>query len=293
VVADWEAAEDVREEALAEKLPEERGRLSRETATAVIKLDAGGATKSAVANVVSKTMIDSEKYVLDPILEDQIAEIEEQIGQEIPNELRDVVSQVGFLQNAIGGDWPQSAREFIEMQEWIPEGHVAFMGDGAGNYYVVSTDSQLLFWDHETGGLTECSGDFKSFINGILLDPDPLDEVSWHVQLSFDVNEDQVIIELLVDGFGLHLLGGWEFKDTSPAGVSEYLMRFEENGKLGVISKLSYAGWDHDIVSFNRVIPIANISQHREMFQDFESDASLRFKLVNYGIMPTDLGDDG
>ncbi len=110
--------------------------------------------------------------------------------------------------------------------------------------------------------------------------------------LSFDVNQVQAVIELLIDKFGLEIMGDWEFKDTSSSGVSEYLLRFEENGKPGVISKLSYGGWGHDIISFNRVIPIANISRHREMFQDFESDTSLRFKLVNYGIMPTDLGDD-
>lgn len=241
---------------------------------------------------MSELLINSEKYVLDPIREAQMAEIEERIGQKIPGDLRDLVSKVGFLQNAIGGDWPQSANEFIEMQEGMPGVHVAFMGDGAGNSYVVSADNRLLFWDHETGEFSEKHGDFKSFINDLLREPVPLDELSWHVQLAFDVNQDQAVIKLLVDNFGLNPIGDWEYQETSVADVSSYHLRFKEDEKPGVISKLSYDGWDHDSIFFNRTIPISALSRYRQMFDDFESDKSLRFTLIDYGIMRTDIGNE-
>lgn len=237
-------------------------------------------------------MIEPDTYVLDPIDPDEMDSIESQMGRKVPTTFRKIFMKVGFLQNAISGDWPQSAREFIGMQECIPDGHVAFMNDGAGNYFVVSEQDVLMFWDHETGELSNHNSDLQTFINESLRDPEPVGDQSWHVQMAFDVIDEQSVLQALKKTFVLDLSGQWEFKDTSPAGVSTHLLRINEAGKPGLVSKQTYAGWEHDIIYYNRVIPIDEIGKHRMIFRNFENDPSFRFKLVNYGILPTELGDD-
>jgi hypothetical protein len=237
-------------------------------------------------------MISPENYVLDPINADEMDSIEQQMGRKIPSKLRNIVSKVGFLQNAIGGNWPQSTSEFIEMQESIPAGHVAFMNDGAGNYYVVSPENTLLLWDHEMGELVHEDSEFTSFINEFLRDPEPIDELSWHVQMAFDATDDQVVLSTLSEHFDIQVIVDWKFKDTSPAGVSTYLLQIKVVDQETLISKQIYDGWGHDIYYLNMVIPINEIAKHKDIFKAMESNQLLKFKLVNYGIMPTDLGHE-
>jgi hypothetical protein len=104
------------------------------------------------------TNITPENYMLDSLDPDVIAEIESELGCKIPEPLCSLLVRIGFLQNVIAGDWPGSRREFLSMQEYMPDGCVAFMGDGAGNYYVMCSDGKLVFWDHETNQTGNRSG---------------------------------------------------------------------------------------------------------------------------------------
>ena len=238
-------------------------------------------------------MISSDIYFLDPINTDEMSNIELNLGRKIQPSLRSVISKVGFLQNAIGGNWPRSTIEFIKMQELIPNGHVAFMDDGSGNYYVISSDNRIKLWDHEIDKIISTEfDDLDSFIYKSLLTPEPLTKQSWHVQMAFDVNHVQPIVDLLSDRFGLTFVGEWEYKDTSPSGVSCYLLGFTEPGNIGAITKQTYAGWNKDVIYCNRIIPIKDIKKYQRIFMDLESDSSLKFKLIDYGIMSTDSGND-
>lgn len=143
--------------------------------------------------------LELKNYVIDPIGNVDIVAIEQKIERAISVELREVISRFGFLQNMIGGDLAGNVAEFIDMQTYIPQEYVAFMSDGAGNYYVITPDNHVFFWDHETLELTETDS-FESFINGFIRQPEPLSEVSWHTQLSFEtktVEDEEKLIRLL------------------------------------------------------------------------------------------------
>lgn len=235
-------------------------------------------------------IISSEIYILDPLSSEDISAIETALEKKIPEPLRSLLVKVGFLQNAISGDWPLSAQEFIEMQKWIPDGYTAFINDGAGNCYVTSDQGGLHLWDHEINRICNTEYDFISFIDNSLRDPEPINSLSWRVQMAFDAKDDEKVMSALSKYFCIHVVGQWTFKDISPAGVSTYLLPVSEAGRQTAISKQVYAGWSRDIYYLNKVIPIAEIAKHKEIFQIMERDQAIGFKLINYGILPTDIG---
>ncbi len=238
------------------------------------------------------TNITPENYMLDSLDPDVIAEIESELGCKIPEPLCSLLVRIGFLQNVIAGDWPGSRREFLSMQEYMPDGCVAFMGDGAGNYYVMCSDGKLVFWDHETNQTDGMDQDFEDFITGLVRDPEPPDKLAWRTQLAFDSNNDAVVLGLLGQYLGVKVAGDWAFKDTSPDDVYTYTLPVTTEEGPSIVSKQRYEGWSNDIYYFNKVIPTSQIEQYKRIFDALENDTSVKFTLIDYGILPTDLEED-
>jgi len=236
--------------------------------------------------------IDREQYVLDELLPEALEEIEGVIGHRIPTPLREVLSKVGWLQNVFRGNWPQSCDEFIRMQELAPDGYTAFIDDGASNYYVMSEEGHLRFWDHEADVAHDTDEDFQSFMDGLIRAPEPSEDLAWHVQMAFNANGSDDVIELLAEHLGLTPVGAWAQKDTSSAGVTTHVLPVVVDGIDAQVSRQSYAEWDDDIFYLNRVIPIDRINAYRNIFQKLEEAECVQFKLVNYGILPADLEED-
>jgi hypothetical protein len=237
-------------------------------------------------------MIDKSLYVLDQLSDDSISIIELKSKRRIPTVLRKFMSEIGFLHNVIAGDWAQDEQSFVEMQEVVPNGYVAFMGDGCGNYYVTSDDESVLLWDHEDGKLHSQNCHFMEFIERYLREPEPIDSLSWQVQLSFDCSNETVIIDLLSKRFGLKTVGKWKFEEKSSAGVSSYILKYKSGNGDGSIGKLTNKDWEWDMISMDFTVPIQDIARYKRIFDELSSMNEIRFKLINYGILPTDLDDD-
>ncbi len=88
------------------------------------------------------------------------------------------------------------------------------------------------------------------------------------------------------------LIRDWAFKDTSPDDVYTYTLPVTTEEGPSIVSKQRYEGWSNDIYYFNKVIPTSQIEQYKRIFDALENDTSVKFTLIDYGILPTDLEED-
>ena len=100
-----------------------------------------------------------------PVSEAQIAEAEARLGTRFPKELRAMLHEMDG-----DCDFLLSLEEIIEYNEAMPSERFArakplFVAtDGAGGLYGYVTkddgaeSSKLVFWDHETGEISDCEG---------------------------------------------------------------------------------------------------------------------------------------
>jgi hypothetical protein len=233
-------------------------------------------------------MINRDDYILDSIHEDVLRIIEARISRVIPTQLRELLATVGFLQNAIGSNWPESSEEFVRMQDQIPQEYVAFADDGAGNHFIVSIDNHVSLWNHEELTSNDMGMEIKAFISEIIRDPEPLDELSWQVQMAFSSNNEEIIFVTLFDEFGMRVMGEWQFDGTEKSGVSTFHRKVTSGSAHTRLEKLACDTWDVDIISHNLSIPIVDVPRYKNIFAQMRDNPALGFKLVNYGILPSD-----
>lgn len=233
--------------------------------------------------------INARDYYLDPQDSESIESIEHAVGRPMPVKLRELLENIGFLQNAIS-DWPESVNEFVSMQECIPEPYYAVIGDGAGNYFILDKSETLLLWDHETGQSTPAGETFDQCINGNLRPPEDLEDLSWQIQLSLKAKSDESAISFYSDLLGFNKIGPWVKKGTSPAGVERYkadwtLTTANLNSS---ISKSKYHAWQKNMYSVDLSISLDDIKVWKEKLKQLEA-SEVDFNVVSYGLLPYDL----
>lgn len=234
--------------------------------------------------------MDYSMYVTSPLCEKDVYDIECRIGKRLPSQMRELLLEVGFLNNVIHGDWPQDAEEFIAMQKDIPNDHIAVVGDGAGNYICINDAGGVSFWDHELSILKHKSYNFEYFLQRNLREPENKVIISWRVQLSFDsAFEDEVLVEIS-KVLGQEINGAWQYSGVSPAGVKSYELHYGDSMNEKCLHRLVYDKWKCNQISVDLSIPITEIKEYQCKFALLSSNPRIGFKLVNYGI--GEFGDD-
>lgn len=227
------------------------------------------------------------QYVVTPLTEAEIAEVEVACNKPIPQSIRDWLATVGAPQN-VCYRLPHDASDFVDLQRGVPAELFAFSWDENSEVtYAVDRNGKVHLESRTRPELIPES--LTEFVLMNLAGPEPLDDVKWHTQLSFSTSKEQEVLEVLSRAFALSRLSGWEYQDTSPARVITHHNRCESPQGPTKISRQTYQGWPTPIYYLNRVISLDEIRKAKDAFRRFE-ELDLGFKLINYGLLS--LNDD-
>jgi len=259
-----------------------------------------------MATILARLAPIRQQVVMRPLAEDEIAQLERQVGLSMPTALREYLGEVGLLQDltsygASGYELFERQEQFVEQRQNLLKNFgdgtanlFPLADDGAGNIVAatqMSEETLLFFCDHETGEIEEL-GTFNDWLAEVVdaalkQDRPPNGEKVWCVQFSFRVPDAEPIVEVLHQ-FDTANLGEWTSKGATPAGVHSYEAPLAFGSKNIVLKRLEYHTWNQPMFSMDLEEPVAlapDQSRIRKLDSAFKA-AGLGYKLVDYGPLP-------
>lgn len=240
-------------------------------------------------------MFDNEtlaRYIVTPLTESEISELEVACKREIPPAVRDWLATVGAPQN-LCRRLPEDESGFVQMQQWVPDGLFAFATDeDLDAIFALDPQGHVYRLDYGQPDPVLIPGTLTDYVLSNLDVPLPIAETKWHTQLSFTTDKRNEVVAELSRAFSLTGLSGWEYHDTSPADVVTYVNRCASPRGLTQISCQEYHGWSTPIFYFNCQTPIDDIRSVKATFRYFET-LDIGFKLINYGLLDFNDSEEG
>lgn len=250
-----------------------------------------------------------DRIIRRPMSNEEIADLERQVGLKAPVPLRDYLSIVGLFQDLTIGkaspfevyDSPAeiaSARKFLcQLLPADKQGLFPFGTDGAGNVFCLPTGSdtacQFQFVDHETRKISRKKA-FEAWLQDVvekvlkgIKKRVPNEHKVWAVQFSFrDLSYDELKKVLGSVGRFRELDREWKnLDDDDDVEVKSAERQIELNGAVLKLGRLECEDWNSPMFSIDLRESLAKgleQSQIRQLNSQFQEKCP-GYRLVDYG----------
>lgn len=263
---------------------------------------------TSVPDILAPLADHCDRIIRRPMTNEDIDDLERQVGLPVPPPFRDFLRIVGLFQDLTA--WGVSSIELYDhpsqfadarrfLSDLLPpkeQDLFPFGGDGAGNVFCLPAAAvpplRIHFVDHETGKVSEHK-DFEVWLKAVVAKVvrgirrrTPNEYKVRSVQFSFQrTSYDELTALLGASGPFQEVDSDWTNSSTSSAGVTSSDRRIEVGGETVQIQRLEYPSWDAPLLSFDLQEPLAKEPEHSRirMLDRLFARRCAGYRLVDYG----------
>lgn len=231
--------------------------------------------------------VDLSPYVIHPISDEEIDALASALDRPLPTQIRELLRTIGCPQNFCRR-LPDDERKLVEMQRGAGDGCFVFASDPNEDPIVCDATGRVFRLDPYDRRHESVAESVEAYVRLEAREPDPAPQ-AWHVQFTFQTNEVDEAMNALSEALGSKAETDWIHRDTSPAGVVTQCRRLSGPDGDYELSRLTYDGWESPTLALDYRFRPADIDRGRRIARRLE-ETPYGFALVNYGILPYDLG---